>query len=232
MSCRDPVIMHIIAIGGRAGSHALPIGLVFAYGQGFQSTWCRNPPIGNVIVVRKQQTAERRRDLLRLWTGAANPSSMTSDLCLDYTKQVIIPDAKHLNPGMGVEDGKRSVEVCDGTQVHLGFERLQRCRQEGLDVVLRLPHSTHVTQGEDTVHFGVLKSLYPKRKQKVLEQKRFGGDVRESQQAGAPLGNALAVLTPEDLMGCLRNSWEKAFSADNVASAWERDGIVPFTRKV
>ena len=33
-------------------------------------------------------------------------------------------------------------------------------------------------------------------------------------------------------MGCLRNSWEKAFSADNVASAWERDGIVPFTRKV
>ena len=61
----------------------------------------------------------------------------------------------------------------------------------------------------------------------------FGGDdVRESQQAGAPLGNARAVLTPEDLMDCLREPWEKAFSAENVASAWKRDGIVPFTRKV
>lgn len=32
-------------------------------------------------------------------------------------------------------------------------------------------------------------------------------------------------------MTCLREPWEKAFSAENVESAWAMDGIVPFTRK-
>ncbi len=32
-------------------------------------------------------------------------------------------------------------------------------------------------------------------------------------------------------MTCLREPWEKAFSADNVQYAWGMDVIVPFTRK-
>jgi len=227
--------MHITAIGGRAGPHALPLGVVFASGKSFSAEWCGDPPIGNVLRDVFVKTplpngVEVSSELLD-WYAANEKGSMNSDFCARYTEQVIIPVAKHLNPGMGVEDGKRSVEVCDGTQVHLGFERLQRCRQVGLDVVLRLPHSTHVTQGKGTVHFGVLKSLYQASRAKVLTRKRVGDDVRDSLQAGELLGDPNAVLKPEDLIDCLRDPWEKAFSAENVKSAWAKDGIAPFTCK-
>ena len=227
--------MHITAIGGRVGPYALPVGVVFASGDSFPCTWCGNPPIGNVIrgvsTKTKLPNGEETTTELLDWYAAKKKGSMNTNLCGKYTEEVIMPIARHLNPGMANEDGKRSVEVCDGTQVHLGHERLQRCVEAGLEVVIRLPHSTHVTQGEDTVHFGVLKNLYPKSKACVLTKKRVGDDVSESQQAGRLLGDPAAVLKPEDLMTCLREPWEKAFSAENVESAWAMDGIVPFTRK-
>jgi hypothetical protein len=226
---------HITAIGGRAGPYALPIGVVFGSGDSFSSAWCGDPPIGNVIrgvsTKTKLPNGEETTTEILDWYAANKKGSMNTDLCGKYSEEVIMPNARHLNPGMANEDGKRSVEVCDGTQVHLGHERLQRCVEAGLEVVIRLPHSTHVTQGEDTVHFGVLKGHYLKSKARVLTKKRVGDDVSESQQAGRLLGDPAAVLKPEDLMTCLREPWEKAFSAENVKSAWAMDGIVPFTRK-
>ncbi len=104
--------------------------LAFASGNSFSSEWCGKPPIGNVIrgvfVKEKLPNGEGKTSELGLGRGERERLD-ESGLCASYTERVIIPVAKHLNPGMTNEDGKRSVEVCDGTQVHLSYERLRLC---------------------------------------------------------------------------------------------------------
>ena len=117
----------------------------------------------------------------------------------------------------------RAVEICDGVQVHLDWRRLQLSKEEGISICLRCPHTTHLTQGEDTVHFGVFKTLFERRKAEVLTAKRLG--------PGGGGGDPNAALVPNDFMTCAKDAWEQAFSEANVVSAWAKNGLWPFTMK-
>ena len=100
------------------------------------------------------------------------------------------------------------MEFCDGGQVHLGYRRLKAALDAGLMVCLRPPHTTSVTQGEDTVHFGVFKPQL--RLQKFLRQ-------REKEEK-CPAGQT-ASLESTDFGVVVKGPWEQAFSHSNVLSA-------------
>ena len=94
---------------------------------------------------------------------------------------------------------------------------VKRLRDAGMVCILRPPHTTHVTQGEDTIHFGPFKSNYAKTKMKLLTEKRL---------RGAP-----AELKLADFPECFAEPWEHAFRREKVIEAWSKDGVFPFTRR-
>ncbi|KAL1526990.1 hypothetical protein AB1Y20_015679 [Prymnesium parvum] len=105
----------------------------------------------------------------------------------------------------------------DGHGSHFTLELLTYCRSIGLHVVLRPPHTTHILQGEDVVHFGVFKAKYHQNKMMLLAKKVFMGKRR---------------LTVADLLLACRDPWEEAFSLGNCVKAWSEIGVSPFTQKV
>lgn len=54
---------------------------------------------------------------------------------------------------------------------HFTLELLEYCRAIGLHIVLRPPHTTHILQGEDVVHFKVFKEMYHQSKMALLASK-------------------------------------------------------------
>ena len=46
---------------------------------------------------------------------------------------------------------------CDGVGTHLGLQVLEAAVENGLEIVLRVPHLSFRLQGEDTVNFGPFK---------------------------------------------------------------------------
>ena len=119
-----------------------------------------------------------------------------------------MPDLSPQNPAILIMDGHGS---------HFTLELLEHCREVGLHILLRPPHTTHVLQGEDVVHFGIFKPKYQAEKLRALSAAVLAG--RTS-------------LTARDLLSCARGPWEEAFNQRNCLSAWEKTGIAPFTRRV
>lgn len=105
----------------------------------------------------------------------------------------------------------------DGHGSHFTLELLQYCRQIGLHVYLRPPHTTHILQGEDVVHFREFKGAYHQAKMVKLGQKVLRG---------------VCKLTVGDLLDVARAPWEAAFSQANTLKAWAEIGVSPFTRCV
>ena len=68
-----------------------------------------------------------------------------------------------------------AVIIMDGHGSHFTLELLLYCRQVGFKVVLRPPHTTHILQGEDVVHFLVFKEKYHQSKMLALGKKIFLG---------------------------------------------------------
>ena len=58
--------------------------------------------------------------------------------------------------------------ICDGVLTHINLAVLEKMRAAGLRVVLRCPHTTHVTQTEDLVTFGVAKPEFRWLKSQVI----------------------------------------------------------------
>ncbi|KAL1510704.1 hypothetical protein AB1Y20_006998 [Prymnesium parvum] len=79
------------------------------------------------------------------------------------------------------------------------------------------PHTTHILQGEDVVHFCVFKPAYHQQKLLVLAKKVTTGKYR---------------LSVKDLLACAREPWETAFNLENTLKAWQKIGVQPFNRRV
>ena len=212
--------VHVTAVGGRIGYKALPPLIVFGSGSSMRAEWCTVQPIGNVI--RGVMLDEKLPDGTEMCTELLSAflhndkGSMDAEFCTAYTTNVIIPCARKANPALANETGKRSVEICDGVQVHLSLDRINALREAGIICILRVPHTTHVTQGEDTAIFSEFKNDFARRKMEVLVEKRR-----------RHLGDC---LTLEDFAACFKQPWEKAFRREKVVEAWKKDGIIPFDR--
>ena len=145
---------------------------------------------------------------------AANAKgSMDFAKCLDYTKQISLKSL----PGISLTNN--CIEFIDGCGCHLDSERIDFMIASGMGSILRVPHSTSKTQGEDTVLYRKLKPDFLKVKKLVHRQKMLRNN------------NVPLKLTKDDLWNCLAGPWNRAFTFDNLMSAWEHDGFIPFTRK-
>ena len=49
--------------------------------------------------------------------------------------------------------------ICDGHGSHFTLEALKFCRANGIVLILRPPHTSHVLQCEDLLNFNLLKPL-------------------------------------------------------------------------
>ena len=100
--------------------------------------------------------------------SANKKGSMTTEKCLDYLEQVLLPSLRTVFADLRSEEdagkGFQGVEFCDDCQVHLSYKRLLAAKNAGLHACLRVPHTTSETQGEDTVLFGIFKTLFERAK--------------------------------------------------------------------
>ena len=94
---------------------------------------------------------------------------------------------------------------------------LAYCRQVGITIVLRPPHTTHVLQGEGTTHFLIFKDGYEQAKMLALGRKVLSGACR---------------LTAADLLSAAKTPWEQALSQQRCLEAWASIGVTPFNEKV
>ena len=86
-----------------------------------------------------------------MWFANAE-GSFNSDLYAQVIYHCVIPCARAA--GIRNEPGKRGVFVIDGCQTHINsLDVLLALKDAGLIVILRVPHSSHRLQGEDTVCF-------------------------------------------------------------------------------
>ena len=109
------------------------------------------------------------------------------------------------------------IVIMDGVGPHKNFTFLKECKDKGIHVVLRPPHTTSKTQPEDTTNFRVFKIAYDKEKLKFKSSKRRFQSTD---------------LEGEDIMKCVKPAWEAAFSIENNLKGWATTGVVPFTRCV
>ena len=76
-------------------------------------------------------------------------------------------------PDLSIEN--HALLIMHGHGSHFTLELLTCCRSIGLRVLLRPPHTTHILQGEDVVHFNVFKETYHQAKMLKLGAKIFRG---------------------------------------------------------
>lgn len=145
----------------------------------------------------------------RFWTN--KKGGVTGDLGVRYIRGCVEPSIPDLSPE------NPAVLIMDGHGSHFTLELLTYCRSIGLHVVLRPPHTTHIVQGEDVVHFRKFKDMYHQSKMTKLGQKVLQGTYK---------------LTVADLLDVCRVPWETAFNQANTLRAWEEIGVNPFTQKV
>eukprot|EP00037_Helgoeca_nana_P002250 m.32736 g.32736 ORF g.32736 m.32736 type:complete len:902 (+) comp12457_c0_seq1:107-2812(+) len=134
--------------------------------------------------------------------------------------------------------------VCDGHGSHLTSEVLnllldpasgmatlgttmRRCH-----LVLRPPHTSQITQGEDTAVFKLLKALW--RKQKVARVRMNLKSIEVLTDSSWPRyskgrKNGLDMF---DFFRMLKPVWEEAFSVDNCRKGWTQTGWLPFDMRV
>lgn len=192
--------------GSNMKGGALPLAAIFS-GKSWKPAWTVNspettrldPPIG--------------RPYRPLFTSN-EPGGMTHDLGVLMLKMWIEPFC----PGVSLDN--QHILICDGHGSHLTYEFLKYARERGFVVVLRIPYTSHIAQGEDVIHFFKFKHEERAQKASVFNAKFTDLAVKNKN------------LGYEDLMTCIRGPWEHAFAEDQCKKAWEVIGVSPFTQSV
>jgi len=136
---------------------------------------------------------------------------VVNDVGVQYLRDVVLPCFPDV-----AEDNPLAI-VCDGHGSHLTLPLIEFCRAHHIHVLLRVPHTTHLTQGEDVSNFARFKPEFRRQKAELLVQKFARGAFG---------------FGPEDLMALITPAWNVAFSKDVNKVGWERTGLHPFTRCV
>ena len=205
---------------GRIGEFALPPFIIFG-GSGtlqvrFLFEFVDENEIERVVPFQNIAPDEHGEPLETLyWSN--NTGSMTSEACLRYLEKSIIP--AYRAQGVRDEDGQRGILFFDGVGCHLSYVFLMTAKKAGIVCATRVPNSSSETQGEDTVHFRILKPEYFQQKGRRLA----------ALVVGPPL-NQGASLSHNDLKFTLPPAFNKAFTKANIAKAFASDGTVPWTQ--
>ena len=146
----------------------------------------------------------------RFWCN--EKGGVTGDLGVRWIRGCLEPSVPDMSPE------NPAVLIMDGHGSHFTLELLTYCRSIGLHVIIRPPHTTHILQGEDVVHFKIFKPMYHQAKMLHLGKKIFT--------------EKTCKLTAADLLKVAKEPWEKAFNEHNTKNAWAEIGISPFTQCV
>ena len=123
--------------------------------------------------------------------------------------------------------------ICDGHGSHLSREFLQLCLDRGVILILRPPHTSHVSQGEDVVNFFNFKGAAREKTLQASQKKyRLLPPYNDPLAWGGNQAKETAQLGNSDLMFCVREPWEHAFSREKCKKAWDTTGLNPFTQRV
>jgi hypothetical protein len=136
---------------------------------------------------------------------------------MTYLQRCLIP--AYRAQGVRDEDGHRGILFFDGVGCHLSYKFLITAKEAGIVCATRVPNSSSETQGEDTVHFRILKPEYIMQKGRRLQALVLGPPV-----------NSGASLSHNDLKFTLPRAHNKAFTKVNIAKAFAADGTVPWTQ--
>jgi hypothetical protein len=136
---------------------------------------------------------------------------MTDEVMMLWLNQVLLPCFPDISPQNAV------VLICDGYGSHLCWDFIQRCIEVGVHVILRPPHTSHVTQGEDVRggHFHTFHRLERKEKQLVTQQLLVSPTKDKK-------------LHRRHVMRITKAAWEEAFSVRVCQHAWQAIGIYPY----
>lgn len=105
--------------------------------------------------------------------------------------------------------------ITDGHSSHVNMDFLEWCDQHRIIVAVFPPHSTHRLQPLDVSLFSPLSTAYTK--QLIQWTAKTQG---------------LISLSKREFWTLFWNAFEASFSPENIASGWERTGLLPFDPEV
>ena len=88
----------------------------------------------------------------------------------------------------------------------------------GLEILVRLPHTSHVLQIEDVVTFRSLKNQFRAANAALIIHQEMTLRV--------------LVIKREHMLHLQKRPWEATFCREKVVTAWKVTGYVPFTHQV
>lgn len=194
-------------IGGSTSSGKTLCPLFIFGSGGLQPGWCRVVPPHTPL-----QLFESAGKMLEAHFLANEKGGVKDEVAVQYLRDVVMPcfpDVSATNP---------IVIICDGHGSHLSLQLIEYARANHVQIALRVPHTSHITQGEDVSNFEVLKSEVRVRKSKMLLS-----NIQKKQ---------LYRLQNSDFMKIVAPAWDAAFSTQRNLKGWERTGLNPFTRIV
>jgi hypothetical protein len=167
---------------------------------------------------------EHRRDVhgaaLHSYGTSNEKGAMTDAVMLEWLNTVLPASFPDLGPDRPV------LMICDGYGSHLSLPVLKRAVELGVVIVLRPPHTSHLTQGED-VEGGNFSTFHRKERVKKLEVKN-GRELCDQRRSGAGY-----QLIRSDMGAIIHDAWQEGFSNSVNATAWQRIGVYPlFNRRV
>ena len=111
------------------------------------------------------------------------------------------------------EEAKRGrrLLIVDGHNSHFNMQFIDYADRHRILLIILPPHSTHRLQPLDINLFSPLATYYTKEIDQLLFE-----------------GQGLVRMTKRDFWRLFRPAWEKAFSNENISSAFEAAGIEPF----
>lgn len=188
--------------GSTASGKALPGLFIMASGS-IEASWCTPAPLSDFLDGSGARVAAK---------FTCNPKGGVRDCVgVQYLSHVIVP----LFPDLSEDNPV--VLICDGHGSHLTLDLLEYCRAHHVHVVLRVPHTTHLTQGEDVRNFKIFKPAVRTQKNEALQENISRGVFR---------------LLNKDFMRVVEPAWRKAFSTENNLKGWRETGISPFNQCV
>jgi hypothetical protein len=138
--------------------------------------------------------------------------SVDGDMAVKYLDLIArcFPDLSVDNP---------IVLIFDGCPTHITAKFLRKAKSLGMHCVLRPPHTTSHSQGEDVANFGPFKTKLDKSKSDFVKKKNNGK-------------TDTTPLTVNEMMEIAKAPWMAAFSTANNKAGWAKTGLYPYTRCV
>ena len=206
-----------VACNTASGEHLTPL-FIWACGKTENLVdWIANAPTSSLMNEDTGKLFEARHD-------ANKKGSMNNETTIPYIRDCILPHFPNISKERPL------VIICDGHGSHLTWEFIQWCVDNNIMLLLRPPHTTQVTQGEDVHGFGIFKKAYTSAKIALFNERRAA--IEDAKLRGESTRDLKKDLHSSDLMNLVRAPWQAAFSRSNILKAWEKIGICPWTRCV